>query len=106
MKTKIFTLLLALCAACCFQSCDNDDDNTVKVPAELQKTFEAQYPHASDVKWETRNGYYKAEFYDGQKASAWYTTGGDWRLTETRSSAGSCCSIQPKRIRLSSLAIR
>ena len=37
MKTKIFTLLLALCAACCFQSCDNDDDNTVKVPAELQK---------------------------------------------------------------------
>lgn len=83
MKTKIFTLLLALCAACCFQSCDNDDDNTVKVPAELQKTFEAQYPHASDVKWESRNGYYKAEFYDGQKASAWYTTGGDWRLTET-----------------------
>lgn len=83
MKIKIVSLLLALCAAWTFQSCDNDDNDSVAVPAELQKAFEAKYPHATQVKWETRGNYYKAEFYDGQKAAAWYTTGGVWQLTET-----------------------
>ncbi len=37
MKLKIYTLLLALCVTWSLQSCDNDDDDSIAVPAELQK---------------------------------------------------------------------
>lgn len=36
MKLKIYTLLLALSVTWSLQSCDNDDDGSIAVPAELQ----------------------------------------------------------------------
>lgn len=71
MKLKIYTLLLALCVTWSLQSCDNDDDNSIAVPTELQNAFASKYPNAANVKWETKSGYYVADFYDEYEASAW-----------------------------------
>ena len=61
MKLKIYTLLLALCVTWSLQSCDNDDDNSIAVPTELQNAFASKYPNAANVKWETKSGYYVAD---------------------------------------------
>ena len=83
MKLKIYTLLLALSVAWSLQSCDNDDDGSIAVPAELQSAFSSKFPNAANVKWETKSGYYVADFYDGYEASAWFTQDGKWQMTET-----------------------
>ena len=81
MKLKIYTLLLALSVTWSLQSCDNDDDGSIAVPAELQSAFSSKFPNAANVKWETKSGYYVADFYDGYEASAWFTQEGKWVLT-------------------------
>lgn len=83
MKLKIFTLLLALGATWSLQSCDNNDDESINVPVELQNAFSSKYPNAANVKWESKSGYYIADFYDGYEASAWFTQDGKWKMTET-----------------------
>lgn len=82
MKLKIYTLLLAL-SAWSLQSCDNDDDESIKVPVELQNAFSSKYPSVTNVKWESKSGYYVADFRDGYEASAWFTPDGNWHMTET-----------------------
>ena len=83
MKLKIYTLILALGAAWSLQSCDNNDDDSIAVPAELQNAFSSKSPTAANVKWESKSGYYVADFYDGYEASAWFTQDGKWQMTET-----------------------
>lgn len=83
MKLKFFTLLLALGAAWSLQSCDNNDDDSIPVPTELQNAFSEKYPNVANVKWETKAGYYVADFHNGYEASAWFTPNGEWQLTET-----------------------
>lgn len=57
---------------------DNNDDESIAVPVELQSTFSAKYPNATNVEWENKYGYYVADFYDGHEASAWFTQEGKW----------------------------
>lgn len=83
MKLKIYTLLLALSGAWCLQSCDNNDDESVNVPVELQNAFSTMYPNIANVKWEAKAGYYVADFRNGYDASAWFTQDGKWQMTET-----------------------
>ena len=83
MKLRIYTLLIAFCAAWSLHSCDNDDDESIAVPTPLQEAFSTRYPNVKNVKWETKAGYYVADFYDGYEASAWFTTDGNWHMTET-----------------------
>lgn len=83
MKLKFYTLLLALSAAWSLYSCDNNDDESITVPVELQNAFSSKYPNAANVKWENKSGYYVADFYDGYEASAWFTQDGRWQMTET-----------------------
>lgn len=83
MKLKFYTLLLALSAAWSLYSCDNNDDESITVPVELQNAFSSKYPNAANVKWESKSGYYIADFYDGYEASAWFTQDGKWKMTET-----------------------
>lgn len=83
MKLRIYTLLIAFCAAWSLHSFDNDDDDSIAVPAALQEAFSSKYPNVKNVKWETKAGYYVADFYDGYEASAWFTTDGNWHMTET-----------------------
>ena len=42
MKRKIFTFLLVLGVAWSLHSCDNNDDESIAVPVELQSTFSAK----------------------------------------------------------------
>ena len=35
------------------------------------------------MKWESKSGYYVADFYEGYEASAWFTQDGKWQMTET-----------------------
>ena len=81
MKRKICTYLLVLGVAWSLHSCDNNDDESIAVPVELQSTFSAKYPNATNVEWENKYGYYVADFYDGHEASAWFTQEGKWVLT-------------------------
>lgn len=83
MKLKIYTLLLALGAAWSLQSCDNNDDESMNVPVELQNAFSSMYPNVANVKWETKAGYYVADFREAYEASAWFTQNGEWQMTET-----------------------
>ena len=69
MKLKIYTLLLALSVTWSLQSCDNDDDGSIAVPAELQSAFSSKFPNAANVKWETKSGYYVADVYKRQICS-------------------------------------
>lgn len=83
MKLKIYIFLLAI-SAWGLQSCDNnDDDDSVRVPIELQNAFSAQYPNIKNVIWESKLGYYVAKFHDGYETDAWFTPEGVWLRTET-----------------------
>ena len=46
MKLRIYTLLIAFCAAWSLHSCDNDDDESIAVPTPLQEAFSTRYPNA------------------------------------------------------------
>lgn len=83
MKLKIYTLLLALSGAWGLQSCDNNDDESMNVPVELQNAFSTMYPNITNVKWEAKAGYYVADFRNGYDASAWFTQDAKWQMTET-----------------------
>ena len=83
MKTRFYSILMAVACIIGLQSCDNDDDN-LRVSPELQKAFLEKYPAATRVEWETKAGYYVADFYDNaSEASAWFTPAGVWCMTET-----------------------
>lgn len=60
-----------------------DDDNTT--PNELIiAAFNAKYPTASNVEWETQNSYLTADFIDSQLShTAWFSSNGQWHMTET-----------------------
>ena len=85
MKMKVYfnSILMVLLGAIGFQSCDNDD-NQPTVPSELQEAFWEKYPSATHVEWETKSGYYVADFYDNNyDASAWFSPDGIWHMTKT-----------------------
>lgn len=67
------------------QSCNDEDNNgTIVVPAALENAFAEKYPTVNNERWKTRGNYYVADFRLGQgEASAWFTSGGDWQMTET-----------------------
>ena len=55
MKTRFYSILMAVACIIGLQSCDNDDDN-LRVSPELQKAFLEKYPAATRVEWETKAG--------------------------------------------------
>lgn len=63
--------------------CEDDDDN-VRVDPTIETAFRSQYPDASRVEWETKAGYYVAEFRrNNAEAEAWYSPQAIWYMTET-----------------------
>lgn len=84
MNMKKYFLVLALgLMGLGTQSCDNDDDN-IKVSAELQNAFNTKYPNMTPTGWESKQGYYVADFRDGKyEAEAWFSADGTWQMTET-----------------------
>ena len=61
MKLKKFAFLLTLSAIWSLQSCDNNDDESLNVPVELQNALSSKYPNVTNVKWESKAGYYSFE---------------------------------------------
>ena len=82
MKNKVYFLFVALLSMSMLVSCD-DDDNPVKVSDSIKNAFYAQFPNVSKVEWETKRGYYVADFWDGVEKEAWYDSNGKWVMTET-----------------------
>lgn len=81
---KYLFLLAAVVSLGLTTGCDDDDDRTVPVPDAVANTFRGMYPNASDIEWTERNGYLIADFREGHAdMQAWFTTGGEWRMTET-----------------------
>ena len=51
MKTNWYFLLIAILGMVVLQSCEDDDDNGLKVSEELQKALRERYPEAKNVEW-------------------------------------------------------
>lgn len=83
LKNYLF-LMLALAGGVMLQSCNDDDDDSISVSPEIRNAFSQKYPHANGAKWETKAGFYVADFRNNAyDASAWFTPAGVWKMTET-----------------------
>ena len=85
MKLEKYFLLLALGVfAFALQSCDDDDNDGISVPAELSNALAKEHPNAQRIEWETKGAYYVADFHeDNFEKEAWFTKDGVWQMTET-----------------------
>lgn len=84
MKLKMYFLGLALGAfSLTLQSCDDDNDS-IPVSDELRQALADKHGDAQRVEWETRGGYYVADFNeDNYEKEAWFDANGTWQMTET-----------------------
>lgn len=93
MKTNLLLLTMlagALSLASCKKGCTGDPD-APPVSAQAEAALRAKYPMASNVRWQTKQGYVVANFSlgvtraaaDGTDLSAWFDNGGAWYMTET-----------------------
>lgn len=65
MKLEKYFLLLALGVfAFALQSCDDDDNDGISVPAELSNALAKEHPNAQRIEWETKGAYYVADFHE------------------------------------------
>jgi hypothetical protein len=85
MKTKWFFLFaITLGSSLAFTSCEDDDNDDLRVSEEFNLALRAKYPNASHVEWETKAGYYVAEFSDGGVGlDVWFSADAVWKMTET-----------------------
>ena len=83
MNARITFLSMLAIAGTAMTSC-NDDDDKWSPEQQITSAFEARYPNASRVEWERERDYYVADFWlDNQEKEAWFTSDGQWLLTET-----------------------
>ncbi len=81
MKRKILALFM-ISVAISFVSCDKDDDGAY-VPSEVKSTFSQLYPKAKRIDWENEGKYWVVEFRNsGRDCDAWFTSNGDWFMTQ------------------------
>lgn len=75
--------MLSLAAAAVLHGCNDDDDNSPKVPSAVKTTFEQMFPDATDVRWRGIREYIVAEFRDnGAQTDAWFGKSGKWYMSE------------------------
>lgn len=80
-------MMWMLALATLFAACEKDDNGVSRTPQEVQNALTQRYPDAVGVEWETRGGYYVAEFTIPGSAStadnsAWFDHTGLWYMTE------------------------
>lgn len=84
MKGSIKFLALTSLCILAFSACDNDDDDNIRVPADISQALTAKYPAARKIEWEKKGEYYVAECYVDQKEKeVWFDARGEWKMTET-----------------------
>lgn len=84
-------LLFAAMAMMTLQACEKSDGTGQDAVSEKAKqALEARYPGASNVSWQSKNGYVVATFTQAavravpaDQLSAWFDNGGSWYMTET-----------------------
>ncbi|MEG0949065.1 MAG: PepSY-like domain-containing protein [Bacteroidales bacterium] len=90
MKLNVGLFSFLLGGLLLFAGCSNDDDDVIKgnTPNEqIVSAFKKQFPDATEVKWNTRNGYSVASFRlpqnpTGDTNEAWYESNGECALSE------------------------
>lgn len=83
MKLKLYLAAL-LFGVFALQSCDDDDDKSVKVPETVKEAFAQKYPTTPAYEWDLERGFYVADFRnDYRDAEAWFKADGTWVKTET-----------------------
>lgn len=84
MKTVFYGWFLVLLSAMVMTSCEKDDDIRVSdVPVAVLNTLETKYPNVSRAEWESKRGYYVAEFWqEGMDTHVWIDSKAAWRMTE------------------------
>lgn len=82
---KNLLLMMCLVSTMVMIGCDKDDDIHVsKVPEAVVETFQAKFPNAEFVEWETYKDYYIADFWlSGADTQVWISKNAIWRMTET-----------------------
>lgn len=89
MRLKLYYLLIAVLGLVTFAGCNDDDENLAprpNAPEAVLNAFNAKYPDAKDVKWETKGAYYVADFKTTAslvEIDAWYKADGTWAMTES-----------------------
>lgn len=86
MKTKFLGLFLMMMGAVVLTACSDDDDDirVSDVPVAVLDTFESKYPNATRTEWETKHGYYVAEFWqEGMETQVWINSKAEWKMTES-----------------------
>lgn len=84
MKTVFRWMAICLMAAMVMVSCDDDDDNKLKVPTVVEQEMKAKYPAATHIEWEIKSNYYVADCrLDGKDVDIWFHKEGTWVMTET-----------------------
>ncbi len=81
-----FALMFAAVAVV-MPSCSDDDDDDVtitnSVPSKFSEALKAQFPDATNVKWEKKTNYMVAEFSkDMTGYDVWYDQSASWAMTE------------------------
>ena len=84
MKAKFYGFFLTLLGVSVLTSCEKEDDiHLSDVPSAVVNSFEAKFPNASRAEWEKKGGYIVADFWqDGMDTHVWYSSNGDWQMTE------------------------
>ncbi len=84
MKTNLVAFVALACSFLAVTGCDDDDSPGYVPDATVTRAFDAKYPNAQAVKWETKASYQVAEFHYGNKETeAWFGPDGTWMMTET-----------------------
>ena len=85
MKTRLIVVLLGFLGSGMFVACrddasDKDDDRPGKA---VELAFQAKYPGATGVEWESKGVFREADFtLNGREYEAWFNTSGIWLQTE------------------------
>lgn len=84
MKTRFYGLFLGLLSVVLLTGCDKEDDIHVSdVPKAVLNTLEAKFPNVSRAEWESKQGYYVAEFWqEGIDTHVWIDSKAEWKMTE------------------------
>ena len=80
--------LFILFALAALVSCGDIDDRPIVVNKQLQEALQSRHPHATNIRWEMKQNYYVADFFDPVvyasrvECEAWFGKQGKWHMTE------------------------
>ncbi len=81
MKTRLLLFIPALTLGMFLNGCNAHSQNLPD--KQIVTAFKAKYPNAKKTEWESKQGFYVAEFHnDNIESQAWFDNKGKWTLTK------------------------